>query len=133
MGAYRPNGAVTQPAVDRYAELRAMSIKVVDAYAASVADYLKKKSQKSAVDQAKKVVANSLKDPSSAQFRNVQLVPYKDSHVICGEVNGKNSYGGYVGFRPFVASVTASEIARTGGRFAEIDRAANAGLVAACG
>jgi hypothetical protein len=26
--------------------------------------------------------------------------------TVCGEVNAKNSYGGYVGFRPFVASIS---------------------------
>jgi hypothetical protein len=40
-------------------------------------------------------VADTLKDPDSARFRNQKSV--------CGEVNAKNSYGGYVGFRRFIA------------------------------
>ena len=49
-----------------------------------------------------------LKDPSSAQFRNVKYgkgVP--GAWPMCGEFNAKNSYGGYVGFQRFsgIASV----------------------------
>lgn len=55
-------------------------------------------------------VAGNLKDPSSAQFRNVRRVPFlkmpeKDPWAFpghyCGEVNGKNSYGAYSGFQTF--------------------------------
>jgi hypothetical protein len=41
----------------------------------------------------------NLKDPSSAQFRNV----VQNGDMICGEVNGKNGFGGYSGFERFVA------------------------------
>lgn len=51
-----------------------------------------------AVGQAKKLVAHDLKDPSSAQFREIQ----KTGRGICGEVNAKNSYGAYVGFKHFI-------------------------------
>lgn len=51
------------------------------------------------IQAAKKAVADALKDPASAQFREVT---FKEStRAVCGEVNGKNSYGGYVGFTPF--------------------------------
>lgn len=54
----------------------------------------------------KKIAKDNLKDPGSAQFRNIQkpkkfwgksltLNPY---WLICGEVNAKNSFGGYTGF-----------------------------------
>lgn len=42
-------------------------------------------------------VASQLVDPNSAQFRNVK----GQRGNICGEVNGKNRMGGYVGFKPF--------------------------------
>lgn len=48
---------------------------------------------------AKEAVSNQLKDPAAAQFRN--LTYHDKTHAVCGEVNGKNSYGGYIGFRPF--------------------------------
>ncbi len=44
-------------------------------------------------------VKEILKDPESAQFKDVN--GYARSRVACGEVNSKNSYGGYVGFRKF--------------------------------
>jgi hypothetical protein len=47
-------------------------------------------------------VTAGLKDPAAAQFRNVAL---NQAHsALCGEVNAKDGVGGYVGFRPFVAS-----------------------------
>jgi hypothetical protein len=62
-----------------------------------------------AEDAAKKLVADQLRDPASAQFREVKVVKQQDgSEAVCGEVNGKNAYGGYVGFRGFV--VHGSEV-----------------------
>lgn len=40
-------------------------------------------------------VKKSLKDPNSAQFQNVK--------GYCGEVNAKNSYGGYTGYKRFIS------------------------------
>jgi hypothetical protein len=42
-------------------------------------------------------VSYDLIDPSSAQFRNVAVV----GGWVCGEVNAKNRFGAYVGFKPF--------------------------------
>lgn len=56
------------------------------------------------VAAAKAWVEAHLKDPSSVQYRNVRRVPDKNGYprvMICGEMNAKNSYGGYVGFRRF--------------------------------
>jgi len=50
---------------------------------------------------AKEIVANGLKDPDSAQFRNIFVRQGKSKRVTCGEVNAKNSYGGYTGYRTF--------------------------------
>jgi hypothetical protein len=50
----------------------------------------------------KRVVAQNLKDPDSAQFRSLYLHKTKKRHILCGEVNGKNAFGGYGGFKPFV-------------------------------
>ena len=57
-------------------------------------------------------VKDGLKDPESAQLKNIAhygaYTTFMDgtriqlsNHTICGEVNSKNFYGGYVGFRPF--------------------------------
>ena len=45
-------------------------------------------------------VAAQLRDPESAQFRNL----HGEKTATCGEVNGKNAFGAYVGFRRFVHS-----------------------------
>lgn len=53
-------------------------------------------------EQGKEAIKTKLKDPDSAQFRNVQfhagIAP-----VTCGEVNAKNSFGGYSGYERFIA------------------------------
>lgn len=64
--------------------------------------------QQKFVEVAKDSIAKKMLDPSSVQFRNLTYVesalnkegnPVR--HGLCGEVNAKNSYGGYVGFKLF--------------------------------
>ncbi|MBV4512723.1 hypothetical protein HBO10_19900 [Pseudomonas sp. WS 5503] len=45
---------------------------------------------------AREFVSGVLKDPESAEFRNQK--------GFCGEVNSKNSFGGYAGFKRFIAA-----------------------------
>ena len=47
-------------------------------------------------------ISASFKDPGSAQFRNDTL---RLNGYLCGEVNSKNSYGAYVGFKKFVGNL----------------------------
>ncbi|OFS72059.1 hypothetical protein HMPREF3173_16115 [Pseudomonas sp. HMSC08G10] len=56
---------------------------------------------KSDIDRAREAVAAQLKDPASAQFRNERVVG--DDRTVCGEVNGRNSAGGYAGFTSYAA------------------------------
>lgn len=43
-----------------------------------------------------------MKDPDSTQFRNLKVVTnLLGNKAVCGEVNSKNSFGGYNGFKPF--------------------------------
>lgn len=52
----------------------------------------------------KALVRGSLKDPSSAQFQSVFVSRgTSGARILCGEVNAKNSFGGYVGFKRFYA------------------------------
>lgn len=55
------------------------------------------------VAEAKKNVRSQALDPDAAQFREVQLCSH-DENVVSGEVNAKNSFGAYTGFRPFFYS-----------------------------
>jgi hypothetical protein len=58
------------------------------------------------VEIAKGHVRANLRDPSSVEFRNMQVkrLPQADNTtevVVCGEFNAKNGFGGYAGFTPF--------------------------------
>ncbi|AUC08280.1 hypothetical protein BVG18_08495 [Acinetobacter lwoffii] len=46
--------------------------------------------------RAQNLVENYLKDPDSAKFRNM--------NGKCGEVNSKNSFGAYTGYKRFFAT-----------------------------
>lgn len=48
--------------------------------------------------QAIEIVKAKLKDPDSAQFRDIKRM--RDGN-LCGWVNAKNSFGGYAGFAVF--------------------------------
>ncbi|MEP0189758.1 MAG: hypothetical protein ABJP70_01220 [Erythrobacter sp.] len=50
-------------------------------------------------------VRSRLKDPDSAEFRNVGYYSggSEGASAVCGEVNAKNSFGGFTGFERFVA------------------------------
>jgi len=58
-------------------------------------------------------VLNALKDPDSAKFKDVYVMPQigKDAgtedsdYTVCGHVNSKNSFGGYTGYTRFVIHV----------------------------
>lgn len=49
-------------------------------------------------------VRSILKDGESAQFRNLRFNAGQWGEVLCGEVNAKNSFGGYIGFVPFAST-----------------------------
>jgi hypothetical protein len=53
--------------------------------------------RQSGIGQVMRVAAAQLRDPSSAQFRNVA----RHGIFVCGEINGKNGYGAYDGFVRF--------------------------------
>lgn len=57
-------------------------------------------------------VKNVLKDPYTAQFQDMYVASYTDesNYTICGDVNAKNSYGGYVGYELFYAQAKNSYI-----------------------
>lgn len=59
---------------------------------------------------AESVVKEGLKDPESARFQGEYLARDRSGDLeLCGEVDAKNSFGGYVGFRRFVVSIVGGE------------------------
>jgi hypothetical protein len=59
------------------------------------------------IAKAKSDITRNFKDPSSVQWRNL-FVSGDQMPVLCGELNGKNSYGAFVGFRRFYAAANTS-------------------------
>lgn len=57
-----------------------------------------------AIEQAQTAVTRELTDPGSAQFRDVFAYAKADKWIVCGEINAKNKFGGYVGFKRFYVS-----------------------------
>jgi hypothetical protein len=54
--------------------------------------------QQRLVGVAKEAVLSKLRDPHSAEFREVNA---NAQNVVCGSVNAKNGFGGYVGYSAF--------------------------------
>ena len=90
------------------------------------ADYGSPMTPSECLSMAQQAIASRLKDPGSAEFQNeapchqgwVSSVPILGmkaafGYVQRGEVNGKNSFGGYVGFRPFLVLMKNGEVVRS--------------------
>lgn len=52
-------------------------------------------------ESALRAAFKDLKDPASAQFRDIKYKADKGAWTMCGEVNAKNSYGAFTGFQKF--------------------------------
>lgn len=71
---------------------------------------------------AKKAVEADLNDPASAQYRAIHSYRLSDleelrptgftpgGRIVCGEVNAKNRFGGYVGFKRFMYDVSSANL-----------------------
>lgn len=62
-----------------------------------------------AISKAQESIKYTLKDPNSAMFRDEAVFEAhpksgKRPRVVCGQVNAKNSYGGYTGFTHYIYS-----------------------------
>ena len=62
-----------------------------------------RRKSKAEIEKAKQGVRAQMKDPASVQFRNVRGYNKGGMALLCGEVNAKNSFGAYTGFRRFIA------------------------------
>lgn len=89
----------------------------------AAADYPEKYS--TLVESAKSNIRAQLKDPYSAEFEDIFIgKSNNNSPVVCGKVNAKNSYGGYVGRKRFYftegSDKPISEIEEKSGAFSII-------------
>lgn len=56
---------------------------------------------------ARRAVTSKLREPSSAQFRSVRRIQHDNgTTMFCGELSGRNAYGGVSDFKRFEAGVT---------------------------
>lgn len=62
------------------------------------------------VPQAKSYLTQGFKDPNAAQFRGLYVTKAGPALILCGEVNAKNGFGAYVGFRRFYAALDDKQI-----------------------
>lgn len=54
------------------------------------------------IERAQQTVRDLLKDPDSAKFKDLEIVVNTEqTESVVGKVNGRNSYGGYTGYKPF--------------------------------
>jgi hypothetical protein len=65
--------------------------------------------QRADIGSAEDLVRQQLKDPDSATFSRETAIVDGPHTTVCGLVNAKNSYGGYVGPRRFYALVDRGE------------------------
>ena len=72
---------------------------------------------------AKQRITSGLKDPSSVQWQDLYL-SQRHTLALCGQINAKNSYGAYVGFKRFYSAVdplfVETDDGRVGGVFAQL-------------
>lgn len=71
--------------------------------------------ESSNLSNAKRLVGQQMKDPSSTQYRNI----VERNNIVCGEVNAKNSYGAYAGFRRFIVDKDVVQQEPSGDVFSE--------------
>ncbi|CAO3431391.1 hypothetical protein [Azospirillum doebereinerae] len=55
-------------------------------------------------------VKSELNDPNSAMFRDVRIFNKNLNSGVCGEVNAKNMFGGYPGYRKFVTTLPGNRL-----------------------
>lgn len=60
-------------------------------------------------------IRERMKDPEAVRFRKLQVRESGGVRIACGEFNAKNSYGGYNGYRPYVAINSDVEISTDSG------------------
>lgn len=63
------------------------------------------------IADAESLVAYTLRDPDSAQFRNSRLT---GRGAVCGQVNGKNGFGAYTGFTGYIVIGRSPTIKKEG-------------------
>jgi len=118
---------------DATSDLKKASLALAEEYSKVTQEYYEKHGEQVTISAGKEAVKANLKDPNSAEFKNIRLVKYLNGHVVCGSVNAKNSFGGYTGFTPFIACPMHSIMLNNKSEHKKVNDSANDALYAACG
>ncbi len=62
------------------------------------------------IERGKDAIREKLRDPSSAEFRNVTFHSGGGVPMACGEVNANNGFGGKGGYERFIAAGTTMAV-----------------------
>lgn len=91
-------------------------------FAASAAAAQSGGGEKAFIRESQARIEAQLKDPGSVQYRNLFVSKQQgdDALFLCGEVNAKNAYGGYVGFRQFISAPGERQLAYLGSQIAAL-------------
>lgn len=122
------------PEVRRLSAINTLKMLKLSEMAKQTAYFVDKNGLQEAEEKSKQSVLALMKDPDSSKFRNIREVSIPDGIVFCGEVNSKNSYGGYAGFTWFVAGVEHADVfvSSTNPRKASDIAAENIAISSAC-
>lgn len=97
-------GCASVPAVNPLQAMYDLRVAEAKRIAVETGDALRHMSVADVIKATQEQVTDGLRDPSSAQFRKVRIVDHGGLPAVCGEVNGRNAYGGYAGYQPFIGS-----------------------------
>ena len=106
--------------------LSTVRIAVMTLALATAGCYLVEAPEAAIVQSLKTKAVGRLKDPESAKMQGVTYFtalaassPPVTRYTICGDINAKNSFGGYIGFRAFYVTQFC-ERARVQGRCCDL-------------
>lgn len=106
----------------RYLAMIAALVLAPSTAEAKLKDFGPKPSLEDAKGSAEVNIKAGLRDPDSAQFIWRPWIPRDDASdvklgkngwFICGQANAKNAYGGYVGYRQFIAYLAVKDDGKT--------------------
>src|SRR5437870_9552227 len=86
--------------------LLVVAVAMVLGEGAAIAHAAPKPTEPTFLEEAQRAARETLKDGESARFKDLRVTEGKKLDMtfkaLCGQVNAKNSYGGYGGFARFV-------------------------------
>lgn len=84
----------------------AVSVTAVSALLAATAAFygLLRYAEWNEVRQYRSRLASLLRDPDAARYHSERLVTNSSGKSLCGQVNARNAFGGYVGYRAFIVT-----------------------------